>query len=372
MRIIGPLTLLIAVSFALIGGGVAVAWRQHEMLHDYRPRPARVVEAEVMTLSAHARRPRITVEYREGLETLRTSRLSPLPVSGPAEWAQAIVDEHAAGRSVTVYVDPRDPTRAYLLPVGRFAGHGLVLGGVALLLLGFFPLRTSGLLDPAPYPVQTSRTGWFRLAHTPTPVELATIRLAESGLGLVAGVVVVGHYLLTAPRPYDPWVFGALGYAAVLAVPTVQGVALLRAGARFAAPRVSTTLPTIHLDQPVIARVELPAVRPVTVHRARLSLVCHRRTGVGSQRHFVHTRTVAEDVTIRPGEPLFAECTFEVPASKRRPSNRYHRLTYPRIDWHLELWVHPRRGGVFTLRFPIEAQRGHTDDVAAAPPSVAA
>lgn len=158
MAITGIFTALV-IGVPLFGGGLALLlWarsrdRAADVAGSWDQVSGRITAAEVepyrsMTSTGGATttttttyttmyRPRVTYEYSAGGRTIAGDRLSlsgEVGRSTPAS-AEEQLAQYTVGSSVTVYVDPADPTSACLQPVAR-GGRMLRIIGIVLMVSG--------------------------------------------------------------------------------------------------------------------------------------------------------------------------------------------------------------------------------------------
>ena len=108
------------VGVVFLGVGVQ-SWRvERERLATYVPVDATVVGTSIATSPGTGDddrptyRPVVRYSYAVGDRRYEADRVTPLKESRSGDWAQRVVARYAAGMRVTAYVDPRDPSQAFL------------------------------------------------------------------------------------------------------------------------------------------------------------------------------------------------------------------------------------------------------------------
>ena len=103
--------------FGLIGVGMTVM--EVERLLEWRPVPAVVQSSTVQEVHAGegnpTYRPVVTYQYAVHGREYASSDVNVITVSRSYHWAQSVSTRFAPGAKTTAYVNPRDPTRSYLV-----------------------------------------------------------------------------------------------------------------------------------------------------------------------------------------------------------------------------------------------------------------
>lgn len=355
MRVLSYLLLVITIAGLLIGVGVNGAWSQQRMLRSYQPVPASVQESGVASSPLGGYAPSVSYSYVAAGKTQHADRVAPLSISGSREWAESI-SNRARSETTTAYVNPNDPADAYLLPIGCFRPYGLILAGLLLLGLSILPLRRGGVFEHQPVSVTAGPYDWYELTPEGTPTDQTLAYLAISAVWYLLGGMAIAHYYLTIPPDYEikAMVFSAI-FAAAGLWPLYRAAKTWCAASHVTAPKARMTRNTVHLDEPIIVRIEQPFVRDTTVRQVRVALCCTRRNGLGSVKYFTASHAAAENRAVRHGETIEGEFTFEVPEKKRHPSTPFSRWQYPRTDWQIEITTRTDKASS-TTTFPILAE----------------
>jgi hypothetical protein len=115
--------------------------------------------ATVMTSTVQAKRgakggvtyqPQVSYWYRINGQEYVANGVTPITISGGRSWAQSITARFTPGAAVTAYVDPRDPTRAYV--VREFSPIPLWMLAIVLAMWGLLTwmMRRNGGAGLAP------------------------------------------------------------------------------------------------------------------------------------------------------------------------------------------------------------------------------
>lgn len=358
MRLIIPLVLAVTVAAAILGVGWTHAERQRRML-GYEPMPAHVKSAQTARHPVGAYMPRVVYRYQRGREVMEGGRYMPLSAHGSLVWAQRAVDRYQPGDAVTVFVDPRQPARSYLVAEARFYPYVLMLAPIAALALLAAGLARGGCFEPQP---RAHRDGPFDWYHIPAGA-LTASKSAASALGVAAwygyGGFALGHYLMVGSFALEqtPAVIVFIAYA-LAGLPLVASlIRHRRLGRLLADASLAATLPSFRADGVVNLRIAQRVLEDVEIDDAALSLVCtQRRSPFHCERMFVHSQDLASDTLLRRGQQLVAEGRFEIPPRKRRPSSHVSRWHYPRTDWFVEVNIRLARGGHRRVAYPIRVE----------------
>ena len=118
----------LAILVAAIGAAAVAA--QERRLTRWLPTPAVILESgeeTVRTRFGTGRHLRIRYRYRAGDDEHESRRIHPGPMSTTAGESASLRERFPVGAAATAYVDPSDPTRAFLVPERSFLPYLLVL-----------------------------------------------------------------------------------------------------------------------------------------------------------------------------------------------------------------------------------------------------
>lgn len=355
MKIAGYILLVLTCSGLLIGFGAYGAWRQQQMLRQWQPVSAAVTQNEVASSRYGGFTPDVRFSYSIKGKTFEGTRAAPLYLGGSRDWVES-VSRRLSVEGSNAYVNPADPSQAYLLPIGRFRPYGLILAGLTLLGLGILPLRAGGVFAHEPVAITGGPYDWYTLTPGGSHADRA-MGWAGAALGwYLLGAIAVGHYYLVTPPAYElkSGIIAVL-YAVAGAYPVFRAFSAIGVASRLGAPKVHMTRKTAHLGEPIIVRIEQPFLRDTIVRELRVKLTCTRRDGLASVRYFTASKIAAEDRAVRAGEVIHGEFAFEVPDKKQHPSTAFARFDYPRTDWQIEVAARTRKCHA-TVIFPIVAE----------------
>ncbi len=356
MRITAYILAVTLVVGLLVGFGLHGAWQQQQALRTYQPINTTVSKNDVQHSRFGGYTPDLLYSYTVQGKTYENDQAAPLFINGSSNWAESITQRIAAEGS-TAYINPENPSLAYLLPVGRFRPYGLVLAGFALLTISVFPMRAGGVLSRKPLAITGGPFDWYDLSPGGTYPDRAMIWCAASVLWYLLGASVIAHYYLATPPTHEvkAAVISAL-YLLAGAWPACLAISACAVATRLGAPKACMTKKTVHLGGPVIVRIEQPFLRETQVREVRVTLTCYRRNGLGSEKYYASSQFATQDRIVRAGEKVHGEFTFEVPQKKQHPSTHFTRLDYPRTDWQIEVTTKTQRSSV-TVNFPILAEQ---------------
>ncbi len=347
----------------LIGLGGRGAWLQHQGLHSYQPVSASVDRNDVRASRLGGFEPDVHFSYSVKGKAYESEQAAPLHINGSRDWAEGITRRIQA-EGTTAYVNPRDPAKAYLMPIGRFRPYGLILVGLALLGLGILPIRAGGVFAHEPVAITGGPFDWYDLTPGGTHTDRALGWSVVALLWYLLGALVVGHYYLTIPPAYElKSAVATVLYSVAGGWPAYRAVCAASIASRLGAPKAQMARKAAHLGEPIIVRIEQPFLRDTIVREIRVAVTCTRRNGLGSVRYFTTSRIAAEDRAVRAGECIYGEFSIEVPDKKRHPSTPFTRWDYPRTDWLIEVTTRTAKSTV-TIGFPVVAE--NTQSVAKA------
>lgn len=346
---------LAGMLLALVGGVGIVA--QHRAMASFSSTSGTVTRSALISDRIRGYRPRIEYTYIAGQRAYSGNMLTPLPGGLLASKAtvQKWVERFRVDQAVTVYIDPLDPSRSYLVPMARFYPYGMVLLAVAGASLALLPLMAGGFFERGPRAQSAGRYSWYALAESRSPGMRAGAILLIAVAWLVVGGLAGIHYFLVVGPPYQ-WVSMLLMvyYAGALAL-LILGARRWRISVQFGEAVAWSTLPEVHLDQPVAIKFEQKLPGKAVVREARVGLLCMEQAGLSSRRLFA---TTAEEQPRLDRRLLYGEHHFEVPPKKRRRSTPFSRWNYPRIDWYVQLDATLESGHRCWRRFPVAVRLG--------------
>ncbi len=355
MRIASYIFTLLLIAGLFIGLGIHAAWQQQQRLRTHQPVSASVVQNETRQSKLGGYEPDLLFTYTVAGKTYESSQAAPLRINGSRDWADTIT-RRIQTESDTAYYNPQDPAQAYLIQVGRFRPYGLILTGLALLGLGFLPIRSGGLFAHQPLAITGGPFDWYCLTPAGSYADRALGWSAAAVLWYLMGAAVIAHFYMTTPPNYElkAPIIAAL-YALTGLWLAARAVSTSGIASRLGAPAAQMTQKTVHLGEPVIVRIEQPFLRDTLIKEIRVTLTCYRRNGLRSERYFASSLPTAENQAVRAGQIIRGEFTFEVTHKKRRPSTHFSRFDYPRTDWLIEVTTRTARSCV-TVGFPIFAE----------------
>ncbi len=356
MRIAAYILFIVLAAATIAGLGVRGVWRQHRMLTAYKQVPVSVQQNEVQPSRVGGFEPDVLFSYSIRGKTYESTQATPLGVHGARESIEALTRRIRSEEGSTAYYNPSDPGQAFLLRVGRFYPYSLVLAGIVLLCIGLLPIRAGGVFAHEPVAITGGPFDWYCLTPGGSYADRVLGWSAVSVLWYMLGAVVLAHYYLYTPAPYEvkSGVVAAL-YVVAGFWPAFRAVGAAGAASRIGTPKAHMTQKVAHLSEQVIVRIEQPFLRDILVREVRVALTCTRRNGLGSVRYYTSSQTAVEDRAVHAGEVIHGEFTFEVPDKKRHPSTPFSRWEYPRTDWLIEVTIHTASSAV-TVGFPIFAE----------------
>jgi hypothetical protein len=364
MRITAYITFILLIAGLFLGFGVYTAMQQQQMLRTYKAVSATINQNDTRPSKLGGYEPDVQFTYTVSGKIYESSQAAPLRISGSRSWADSITRRIQSSESVA-YCNPHDPAQAFLLPIGRFRPYGLILTGMALLAVSILPIRTGGIFARQPAASTGGQFDWFNLSPGNSYTNRALGWSAAAIMWYLLGIAVIGHYYLGTPPSHElKALITAIIYALAGLWPVTRALSAANTASRLGAPSVQMIQKNVHLNQPVIVRVELPFMRDTLVREVRVALICYRRNGLGAERYYASSQPVVENHAARAREIVRGEYTFEVTDKKRHPSTRFGRFDYPRTDWLIEVTTHTAHATV-TVGFPILAETPKRDARAA-------
>ncbi len=364
MRIIGYALVIVVSAGLLIGLGIHGARHQQSMLSSYRPTPANIEKIEVRSSKMGGFEPSVSFSYRVGAMRYSSQRFAPLLVNGSRHWADSVV-EKVRYTSATAYVNPSDPSEAYLMPIGRFRPFGLILAGLVILNLGLLPLSKAGVFSRTPGSTSRGPYDWFELKPSVTITGCAFGWSAFTLWWYTSAGVTVGYYYHAVPPTYEAKALvAAVLYAVAGLWPAYRALRATALALKLRPPGVRMIKHTVELDEPIIIRIDQKFSGHATVREVRVALSCIIHNGIGLDRYFKTSHIVLKDRSTQSGDRVQGEYAFEVPEKKRRPSTPGSRFAFPRIDWVIEVTTQTSAGS-HTASYPIKAVRSRAKAKAA-------
>lgn len=306
-------------------------WRlaqQHARITGWSPVTAQIEVSRALTQSVGRSSrywPGITYRYSVAGKNYRCDRALPSPREGAAAWAQAIVDRFPVGSQATAYVNPANPSEAFLLPQTNpmdcviaavpWVGVGLLLGWV---IGGPRDARSRRAAEAEP--ADGSTEGW----HSVPPVigrRSAVRRQAAVVVAMLPSVPYWAH--LAAYGPFDRfdqylWPAGCLGVLAV------AGWTLWRqwrdAGA-FGDAIVLVRPWPVRAGEPLEVKVSAPVHVPAPTAQITVSArgftLTKVSTGKGSRIAEAHawSADAGASAPLAPGAPARGDVVLAIPAA---------------------------------------------------------
>ena len=355
----------VLAGLALLAAAVSVFLirAQERRLSTWQPAPAVITESREVTYYKRKGGPSRTVRvrylYRAAGREHESDRIYPGPWSTTAGDSVELRARFPAGAAATAFVDPDDPTRAFLVPLRSFLPYLLVLLVAAPLGALAAGLATSGIRyvrsnERADLPPAESGSGWFVV---PVFRPYRALRdSAAAALGVffvVGGIAFVDYY----GRPGPKGAAAALALLAWLALLARLAWAVVKRtwvsgrleDARLAIrPRYPMAGETLHVRFDQAARTD------VFVRAVDLTLVVERLTVRLVNRKVRNKKVEIARVRLRvpfesrvwPAAPLHTEGALEVPVHATEDGGL--------LSWRVEARTRTA-GPDYVTRFPIGA-----------------
>ncbi|MCC6580470.1 MAG: DUF3592 domain-containing protein [Phycisphaeraceae bacterium] len=348
--------------------GFSMVWNQHQKLRTYQPVAAIIMGTDVKKHVSHDKdgtsvtyEPIITYRYEAANQSHQSSDVFPLSLSQSRGWAQRVVANYRSGSHATAYVNPADPSKAFLIPHRAYFPYIFTQFPMLFLLVGFQILsyRSPGSNDRRP--PQQRATGEFVLRPVKSIRGRAVGALVLTIAWLGVGGASAGHYFLFADQPYEMLAFIAAPiYAGVGFVPVgmlIYNVLVLR---DLDEPTVMTDTDRFLLGQPFTLLFEQRVRTAMKITSVKAKLVCQRtmRTRSGKKTTYATdacyetSQTLVDNQSLEPGQPISAMTQFTPPAEQSATSPRKP-IVYPYYDWelriHVEMPGRPDYHGTFAI-----------------------
>jgi hypothetical protein len=354
-RILAGLALLAAAASAVLISA------QERRLSTWRPAPAVITESGERTYRTYkggsSRSLRIRYRYRADGREYESTRVFPGPLATTGGESLELRERFPVGSAVTAFVDPDDPSRAFLVPVRSFLPYLVVLlvsaplGALAAGLAtgGVRYVRSSERETPAP--VKDER-GWFVVR--PFRAYRALRNAAAAALAVfapVGAIAFVDYFGRPGPKGATS-VFALLGWLALLARLAWAVVKRTWVGGRVDDARLAIRPPypvagatlQVVFDQPVRTDLWVRAV-DLTLVAERLTVrTKHGRTRTRKKEVARRRLRLPVDGRAWPSAPIHVEGALEVPAEATEEGGF--------LSWRIEARTRLRGPDYFT-RFPI-------------------
>jgi hypothetical protein len=322
-----------AVLAAAIGVGAIVA--QEKRITTWLPAPAVILESREESYSSRigsrvrsGRRVRIRYAYFLSDGSLESDRIYPGPLSSTSGESASLRARFPVGASVKAYVDPMDPTRAFLVPHRSFLPHLIILlvaaplGALAAGIAtgGIRHLRSGESVDAVP---RRRKGGFYSVPPFRSYRALRNASAAALAVFGPAGTLTFVHFMARSPEPSAPagvaliaWLLlvAALTWAVLTRTWVHHRMEDGRLGIRPRRPAAGQTL-ELEFDQPVRTEVGATAVELTLVgerHTSRLAGGKVRSKTLRVAR--VRVRLPVEGGA-SPGRPIHVAGALEVPAA---------------------------------------------------------
>jgi hypothetical protein len=213
---IGLVTLMVGIGGA--GYGVWSIWNQHHVITSARPVTAKVVEHQTKDLKGGglvAKVPLVKYEYTVDQKSYTCETVTPDELMLPNTWAETVFKQFPIGAQVEAKYDPKDPSKAFLIPKYSVKPYLPLLVSLVIAALGL-GVVCDQLLDPET--PTTGPTGSDASALDAKQIHLNRARvLGIMGIiGLICGAPAIVHHLMVSTSPHERLGFlmeGAYGIA---------------------------------------------------------------------------------------------------------------------------------------------------------------
>lgn len=344
---------------------------QHVRLLSYPPVAGKIEESRVIGGGDNGHQPMIRYSYTVGGRSYTGQRVSAVGnYSRDGTWAWDVAAEFPAGRKVTVWYSPREPSSSFLLRGAQAATYGphfaailgfvFVLAGAWLMLQSFVGRRVFA----AP---ERGRDGWFALRQEVSNRSAFRLFLAAAFAWYgYTGIIFTDYWLLSEGR------VNALGIVAAVVVfglglpLLVQAWRYWRLLHDFTDARLWTDHQSMQTGSKVRLRLSQPISRRVLIDELSLTAVCMRNdritsgTSVGYAPAAVACR-VQQRLSVNreysPGSEISVVCELMLPENAA-PSTPPHSRIFPIYQWFIVLEVAARGQPALTIRFPMTVEKG--------------
>jgi uncharacterized protein DUF3592 len=354
-RVLAGLALLAAATSA------AIIVAQEHRLSTWRPVPAVVIESSERTYRTYkggsSRSVRIRYLYRADGREYESTRVYPGPLAATGGDSAELRMRFYVGAAATAFVNPDDPSQAFLVPLRSFLPYliGLLvaapLGALAAGLAtgGIRYVRSSERETPAPV---EDRRGWFVVR--PFRPYRALRNAAAAALAVfapVGAIAFVDYFGRPGPKGATA-VFALLAWLALLARLAWAVVKRTWVGGRLDDARLAIRPSHPVAGTPLHVVFDQPVRTDLWVRAVDLTLVVERLT-VGLVNRKARTKKVEiarkrlrlpVDARAWPSSPIHVEGTLEVPAEGTEEGGF--------LSWRIEARTR-MNGPDYVTRFPI-------------------
>lgn len=371
--------LLVAIFTALpiffIGMGIQRAWDQQRFVVDAKTTEA-YMEGSTFKIDAKTdSKGRRTVSYEPSVSylytvnnvTYRSNRAFPTRTQTSKETAEKIVADFPAGRTVTAWYSPANPSVAHLIHETEFAPYMLILFpmvhlsvGLRLIAMGVGRRLRKDQGKPTPVP---GKEGWFELPIRKSLIQRKKPWPVITIAWYLVGLAVAIHYFGFVPKPWDLAAYISLGaYALVGLVPIYFWIRYNRLTKGLRDARVWVDKPTFTLGRSFRVRSEQSFKLPLQITEYKLGLICDMTEKVeaeGKKRTTTRTTIDYESWTeLTPpdptptGKPLEIKETLTPPKAKT-PSTPPEDRSLPSVAWRITLIASFKDHPTYRADFPI-------------------
>jgi hypothetical protein len=370
--------LFCGIALVFMSVGAFMAFDQQRKITTYVPADATIVSGEVQRRessggSGSNRRtsvsygPAVTYRYDVGGQSYTSDDLRPTGTeTGSQSWAEGVVGRFPPGSRQTIWHDPRDPAKSFLLREWSFTPYLFVLAPMLHLSIGLGVGLLTRWGRGRAAPLVPRAGGWFELpAGMTTGQKLrgwAIIAAVWYGVGLLTG----GHYFAVADPPYGnaPMIVLAI-YAAVGLLSVFMTLYYLRLRGNASDARAFVDRSDARCGEPITIRVEQSLSPDILVEELKVGLVCTAstreqrgsKTSYSSHERCAVWETLATNTMPRRGAPLEAKHTFTL-RWHDPPTSPADQKEYPRHAWRVEVRTKLANSPDYRGSFPIAIAAG--------------
>ncbi len=363
--------LFTVIPLVFVGVGYHMVQEQHQKITTFQPVPAEVQSAHVATIRSRdsdgdmrtSYKPVVRYRYEVDGRRHTSETVTVLDETMARFLAQGIVDRYAEGGQVEAYVNPEDPTDAFLLREYTFFPYVFMLFPMLFLAVGVgvgvgvVPWRR----PPEPQPALGE---WYEVRPVRRLKDKRNAALIVAATWQILGYLAYGHYFRVAEPPYGWFAVISTGvYIALGLIPIGVFIYYYRLSAIMRDATLLMDRPYARLGEDLTVCVMQDVFRNMHIDAVEATLICdrtskrkrRRKTSISTHACHEDKATLLDSEDLQGGSTLEAQHTFRVPETQH-PTSPQGFKEYPRYAWRVEVSVKIPNQPDYAATFPIDVQ----------------
>lgn len=359
------------IPLIFVGVGYHLVQKQHHKISTFEPVSAEVKGTSIETVRSRDSEGRTRTSYKPIVNytyvingrQYSSGIVTPLDETMSHSSASDVINSYRKGQRIEAYVNPDDPTDAFLLREYTFFPYIFLLFPMLFLAIaagvGIGATQWRRPLEPQP-----SLGEWYEVRPVRRLKDKRNAALIVAATWQAFGYLGYGHYFRVAEAPYGWLAVISTGvYVGLGLVPVVFFVYYFRLSSLIRDATLLVDRPYARLGEDLTVCVMQDLFRNLHIDAVELTLVCdrtskHRRrrkTSISTHACHEDRATVLSNEDVQGGSTLEAQHTFRVPETQN-PTSPYGFKDYPRYEWHVDVAVKIPNQPDYKATFPIDVQ----------------